>query len=243
MSIEIKKCLPADIEPLRGHFLHERKFQFVYNKCHDYNWCDDYIFSMDGNTIGYSAVWGSNKREERDAIFEFYLLPPFAGYSMACFEKLRSACNAKYIECQSNDAMITDLLFKYTGNIAAESILFEDHRTTSLVIPGARFRKRSTKDELNGDDSDFVIEAEGALVASGGLMLNYNWPYADIYMQVKEPFRQKGYGSLIVQELKREAWSMMRIPAARCNIRNHISKATLEKAGFRSCGHILKGIL
>ena len=139
--------------------------------------------------------------------------------------------------------MITDLLFQYTGNIAAESILFEDHRTTSMVIPGACFRKRSEEDESNGNDSEFVIEAEGTLVASGGLMQNYNWPYADIYMQVNEPFRQKGYGSLIVQELKKEAWAMMRIPAARCNIHNHISKATLEKAGFRSCGHILKGIL
>ena len=72
-------------------------------------------------------------------------------------------------------------------------------------------------------------------------MLNYNIPYADIYYEVKENFRQKGFGSLIVQELKKEIYLMGRVPAARCNIRNRASKANLLKAGFRVCGFILKG--
>jgi hypothetical protein len=80
-------------------------------------------------------------------------------------------------------------------------------------------------------------------VASGGFMLNYNFPYADIYMDVKEPFRRMGFGSLIVQELKKEIYLMQRIPAARCNINNKASKATLLKAGFKVCGGILKGEL
>jgi len=58
---------------------------------------------------------------------------------------------------------------------------------------------------------------------------------------VKENFRQKGFGSLIVQELKKEAYRIGRVPAARCNIKNKISKATLLKAGFRVCGNILIG--
>ena len=72
-------------------------------------------------------------------------------------------------------------------------------------------------------------------------MLNYNLPYADIYMHVLEEHRGKGFGSLIVQELKTLAYEMERVPAARCNINNRVSKATLEKAGLRSCGFILHG--
>lgn len=72
-------------------------------------------------------------------------------------------------------------------------------------------------------------------------MLNYNFPYADIYMQVNEPFRRKGLGSFLVQELKAEAYRIGRVPAARCNIDNKISKATLLKAGFKICGFRLKG--
>ena len=72
-------------------------------------------------------------------------------------------------------------------------------------------------------------------------MLNYNMPYADIYMEVKEHARRKGYGSLMVQELKKEIYLRRRVPAARCNIRNQASKATLLKAGFSICGTWLKG--
>ena len=81
------------------------------------------------------------------------------------------------------------------------------------------------------------------IVASGGLMLNYNIPYADIYMQTRETHREKGYATYIVQELKRIAYRMGRVPAARCNIGNRISQATLEKAGMRVCGFRLKGAI
>ncbi|HEY8896859.1 MAG TPA: GNAT family N-acetyltransferase, partial [Niastella sp.] len=69
----------------------------------------------------------------------------------------------------------------------------------------------------------------------------YNFPYADIYMDVKENCRQQGLGSLIVQELKKEIYRIGRVPAARCGISNNASKATLIKAGLRPCGFRLKG--
>jgi ribosomal protein S18 acetylase RimI-like enzyme len=74
-------------------------------------------------------------------------------------------------------------------------------------------------------------------------MLNYNKPYADIYMEVKPSFRRRGFGSLMVQELKKIIYQIGRVPAARCNINNSISKATLLKAGFKVCGAILKGYI
>jgi predicted GNAT family acetyltransferase len=74
-------------------------------------------------------------------------------------------------------------------------------------------------------------------------MLNYNFPYADIYMDVKENYRKKGFGSLMVQELKKEIYCMGRVPAARCNVSNYASKSTLIRAGFIPCGHRLKGVI
>ncbi|MES1219062.1 MAG: GNAT family protein, partial [Bacteroidota bacterium] len=58
---------------------------------------------------------------------------------------------------------------------------------------------------------------------------------------VNEKYRQRGFGTFIVQELKKEAYLMGRVPAARCNINNTISKATLLKAGFKVCGNRLIG--
>jgi hypothetical protein len=58
---------------------------------------------------------------------------------------------------------------------------------------------------------------------------------------VNENHRRKGFGTLIAQELKKAAYAMNRVPAARCNIHNGISKSTLLKAGFRVCGWMLSG--
>ena len=74
-------------------------------------------------------------------------------------------------------------------------------------------------------------------------MFHYNRPYGDIYMKVAEPFRRRGLGSYIVQELKKICYGMGNIPCARCNTSNIISRKTLQKAGFVPCAHILKGAL
>jgi GNAT superfamily N-acetyltransferase len=70
-------------------------------------------------------------------------------------------------------------------------------------------------------------------VATGGLMFHYNVPYTDIYMDVAEPFRRRGFGSYLVQELKRLAYELGSIPCARCDPSNIGSRKTLQKAGTR----------
>jgi GNAT superfamily N-acetyltransferase len=62
-------------------------------------------------------------------------------------------------------------------------------------------------------------------------------------MEVAEPFRRRGLGSLLVQELKRTCYEMGRIPAARCSADNLASRATLQKAGLVPCGRLLTGTL
>ena len=60
-------------------------------------------------------------------------------------------------------------------------------------------------------------------------------------MAVAEPFRRRGLGSYLVQELKRVCYRDGNVPAARCNTTNVASRKTLQKAGFVPCGHILVG--
>lgn len=241
MTLRITSTTSGQIEPLRVLFLHEGGFQFICNKCHLYGWADPYLFTVDGTTAGYGAVWGSEKREDRDTVFEFYLLPPYRGMAGEIFTAFLHTSKATLVESQTNDRLLTSMFYETTHLIQAEAILFEDHATTALQIPGVSFRRRTPADDMGDDDSTHVLERDGVLVASGGLMLNYNMPYADIYMQVKAPFRRQGLGALIVQELKQEAYRMNRVPAARCAIGNRASKATLLKAGFKVCGYRIKG--
>lgn len=243
MEIKVSKCSLETIQPLRALFLHESNFQFVCNKCHDFGWADTYLFTTEGTEIGYGSVWGTDRREGRDTIFEFYLLPPYRGSAHLVFPLFHAASGATLIECQTNDPLLTSLLYAFSSNIQAEAILFEDDYTSTLTLPGVTFRKREETDVMGDDDSTYILERNSVIVASGGFVWSYNMPYIDIYMQVKEPFRQQGLGSLLVQELKKEAYLLKRVPAARCNISNHRSKATLLKAGFKVCGYRVKGTI
>ena len=60
-------------------------------------------------------------------------------------------------------------------------------------------------------------------------------------METKGPFRRRGFGTFLVQELKRVCREHGHIPAARCNPGNVASRRTLQRAGFVPCGHILSG--
>jgi len=236
----IKSGLP-EIQPLRERFLDENKIQFIYNKCYENAWADSWMFRIEGEIAGYGSIWGADRREERDAIFEFYLTAPYRSLANRIFAKLITESGARLIECQSNDPLLTSMLYEYSQNINAEAILFADDRQTDLWAARATFGREPGAANTGNDVAGFFLKQNDVPVATGGFMLNYNWPYADIYMEVNEHFRQKGFGSLIVQELKREIYRMGRVPAARCNISNHASKATLLKAGFKVCGAVLKG--
>ena len=62
-------------------------------------------------------------------------------------------------------------------------------------------------------------------------------------MEVNEPFRRRGYGSFLIQELKRTCYEIGLVPAARCNVSNPASRATLRKAGLLPCARLLSGVL
>jgi len=240
-AIECIETTSAHIQPLRQLFLHENNFEFIYNKCHDYGWAKCWLFTYDGAEIGYGAIWGSITRENRDAVFEFYIIDTYRSFTNKIFADFCTASKAIYIEAQSNDKMLAPLLFQHAVNINAEAILFRDAYESRLKAEALLLRESTREDDAAGNDDEYVLLLDGKIIGGGGLMLNYNMPYADIYMHIKEPFRQKGYGSWLVQELKKAAYRMHRVPAARCNINNQISKSTLQKAGFTPCGFILKG--
>jgi GNAT superfamily N-acetyltransferase len=90
-------------------------------------------------------------------------------------------------------------------------------------------------------EARFVVEADGVIAAAGGVLFHYNPPYGDLYMAVAEPMRRRGFGSFLVQELKRVCYESGHVPAARCNVSNTASRATLQKAGMLPCARLLVG--
>ena len=241
MSFELRKTGLEEVKPLRARFLKENNFQFVHNKCHLYGWADTWLMTKEGQEMGYGSVWGSEKREARDTIFEFYLLPQFRDQSHWAYQELIKATGVNLLECQSNDRYHSALFFSYAREIRVDAILFEDDRPTSLPLGGLIFGK-NVEEVTNPSDSGMYELKEGdQILARGGFLSNYNFPFSDIYMEVAEEHRGKGYASLIVQELKKEIYRQGRVPAARCNPANPASRSSLIRAGFRVCGALLTG--
>ena len=130
-----------------------------------------------------------------------------------------------------------------------EKVLFHDAFTSRLSCEGATFRRTTDEDRGRSfqprpeDVGDWLVEKGGEIVATGGVLVHYNPPYGDMFMEVAEDHRRHGYGSFLVQELKRVCREMGTKPAARCDPANAASRATLQRAGLLPCAVILSGEL
>jgi GNAT superfamily N-acetyltransferase len=233
-----------NIQSLRALFHQETNFQIRYNACHERGWTDSYLLTLDDVTVGYGSIKGQ-ERDGRDTVFEFFVVPPFRRKASELFRQLLLASEAGLIECQSNDLLLSSMLYEFSTSVSADVVLFEDHAVTKLSVPGALVRRSRPGDQIFGHTSepvgDYIVELKGEIVASGGFLVHYNLPFADLYMEVREDSRRRGIGSFLLQEVKRECYLAGRVPAARTSIRNVASRATLTKAGLRVCGFMLMG--
>jgi GNAT superfamily N-acetyltransferase len=245
MNISVIKTDLMEIIALRNLFLSENNFQIRYNAYHARGWSDSYMVMYDEVKIGYGSIKGNENTTDRDTVFEFYIIPSFRSMALDVFSKLLHVSKAAFIECQSNDVLLTSLVYQRARNINAHVVLFEDHTTSCFAMDTVFFRRRNENDSIFEHQSepvgDYVIELNNEIVATGGFLLHYNMPFADLYMEVKEMYRERGIGSFLIQELKRQCYLSGRVPAARCNIDNTASRATLTKAGMRTAGFMLLG--
>ena len=245
MSFSIFRSEYGEILSLRTLFLHENNFQIRYNACYERGWSDNYLIKYKGARVGYGAIKGAESLKGRDTVFEFYLIPSYKHLYSIAFEELIRVADVRFIECQSNDQFLTSILYQYSNNIHADVILFEDSTTTSFIKEGLVFKSRHEDDKVfehkREPVGEYVLAWNNEIIATGGFALHYNIPFADLYMEVNELYHRKGFGSFLVQELKRECYLNGRVPAARCNIDNAASKATLLKAGLKIAGYMLLG--
>lgn len=244
MKIAAQKTNLETISPLRRLYLQSTNFQIRYHACHERGWSDSYLLTCDGSPAGYGAIKGQ-ELAGRDTVFEFYLTPPYQKIASRFFAALLSASSVNFIECQSNDALLSAMLYEFARNINADVVLFADHAATTFALPEVQFRAKRDDDVIfehhHEPPGEYVLLQKAEVVATGGFALHYNMPFADLYMEVREDCRRRGYASFLLQELKKECYRAGRVPAARCNIDNLASRATLLKAGLAVAGFMLLG--
>ena len=234
--------------PLRVRYRQEMNGQIVHDSIHRRDgWTVTYELTFDGVTAGFGSIAIAGPWKDKLTIFEFYVLPEHRAHAFKLFEALLTASNARLMEIQSNDLLLAAMLHTYARDIWSEKIIFRDAITTALQASGATVQQLTSDEETwsaiahRQGGAEYQLVLDGATVATGGLMFHYNVPYADIYMETVEPFRRRGFGSYLVQELKSRAYALGSIPCARCNPSNVASRETLQKAGLVPFAHILNG--
>ena len=232
-AFSVARVEVKDILTLRESHRRDMRCQIVHDSFAERGLSDAYLIEAGGRTVGYGLV--ANKYDA-DTVDEFYLVPEQRGVALPIFTQLLHVSQAKRIRAQTNDSLLLLMLFDCATNLASDTILFADAFTTSLTCPEGALTPSTTPDRW-----DWQIESAGAAVATGGLLFHYNPPYGDIFMEVDPAYRRRGFGSFLVQELKRICYEQGHVPAARCNARNVASRKTMEKAGMLPCGRIVLG--
>lgn len=237
----VVKASVADIASLRPLYLRELNAQMRYDAVHGRGWSDTYLLTVDEITVGYGAVMSQDT--VRDTVFEWYVLPPWREHRDVLFEALLAASGATTIECQTNDPLLHPMALQRCARLRPTVHLFEAGMASHLEGPGRvrAIREGDRPFTANGELGSHGVDVDGVLVASGGFLLHYNHPFADVYMDVAEAHRRRGYGARLVAEVMRACWLAGRVPAARCNVDNVASRATLLKAGMRDVGHVVIG--
>jgi GNAT superfamily N-acetyltransferase len=248
MQITAALTTLEQIVGLREQYRQEMDCQIIHDSIHARpGWSLEYALSLEARLIGYGSVAKAGPWKAAPVIYEFFVEHPYRARLFDCFVALHEATGISRVETQSNDVWLTSMLLTFARDVKVESILFKDEITTHLLLPDVQFRN-PTLGELPdvGPDqlaSHGVLVLDETVVARGGILFHYNRPYGDIYMEVSEPFRRRGLGAFLVQELKRVCYERGNVPSARCNPANIGSRKTLQKAGFVPCGHIVSGVV
>ena len=246
MELSAKASDTGDVLPWRDLYRLEMNCQVIHDSIHSRSgWTQEYVLFNGRTPVGYGSGAVGGPWKGTPTLYEFYVLPHHRLQAFDLFHTLLTASGAVMINVQTNDPLITVMLHTFAHDVTSEAVLFHDKLTTALSPAGATFRGATPAEcpdvPLDRLKWHGVVEVEGEVAATGGILFHYNRPYGDIYMDVVEPFRRRGLGSFLVQELKRVCYEGGSVPAARCSPGNVASRRTLQKAGFVPCGNILNG--
>jgi GNAT superfamily N-acetyltransferase len=236
--------------PLRTRYRQEMNCQLVKDSIHTRaGWSMTYALGLDAVLAGFGTVAIAGPWKDKPTILEFYVVPEHRSRAFDLFEAFVEISGARLMEIQSNDALLAVMLHTYARDVWSESIVFRDGFVTALPANGAVLQPLTSDEEVRAAIADrqggpeFLLQVDGRTAGKGGILFHYNPPFGDVYMDIEESFRGRGLGSYLVQELKRKAYDVGSIPAARCNRDNRPSRKTLQKAGFIPYAHILNGAI
>jgi GNAT superfamily N-acetyltransferase len=249
-QIHVALTVAPVVLALRTRYRQEMNCQIVKDSIHSRpGWTLTYALGLDDQLAGFGTVAIAGPWKDKPTILEFYIVPEHRTRAFDFFEAFLEASGARLMEIQSSDLLLAAMLHTYARETWSEAIVFRDGVTTALPSHGAVLEPLTPDEEVHAaiveraGGPEFLLRVDGQPAGKGGILFHYNPPYGDVYMEIEEAFRRRGLGAYLVQELKREAYQIGSIPAARCSRDHHVSRKTLQKAGFIPYAHVLNGTI
>ena len=180
MHIEARRAGFQEIEPLRALYRQEARCQIIKDSILGRGLADPYLILVNGRVGGYGGVWSATDSVGR--VMEFNALPDLRAAALPMFRELLAVSGATGIEAQTNIPLMLLMLLDCAQNIIAETILFEDARATHLECPNGALKRGGPEDagrifvHQHEPVGEWMIEAAGEVVATGGALHHYNQP-------------------------------------------------------------------
>src|SRR3954466_13161453 len=110
MPIDVSPVPLDKVLPLRELYRREMNCQIVHDSLPRRGFGNLFLLRLDGRPAGYGFVMG-DLGEPKDMVQEFYVLPAYRGAALPMFRRLVAATDARRIEVQSNDVLLTLMLY------------------------------------------------------------------------------------------------------------------------------------
>src|SRR5262249_31337638 len=140
MSVEISRVTLEAIQSLRDRYRQEMNCQIVHDSLHARFFTDIYLIRLNDQVAGYGCLM-NDESDARDLIKEYYVVPVHRASALPLFRGLLAASNARAIEAQTNDTLLSLMLFDCAAEFTSETILFSDAGMSKLSRPEITFRK------------------------------------------------------------------------------------------------------
>ena len=176
MKIEVSPVPLEDVLPLRQLYRREMNCQIVHDSLPGRGFGNLFLLRTDGRVAGYGFVMGYGG-EPKDMIQEFFVLPAHRGSALPLFRRLIETSQARRIEAQTNDVLLTLMLYDCASEITSDTDRLPRRSDNGPCVPGATFREATDADKENIFEhkvepvGDWLLEVDGAIVATGGFLL------------------------------------------------------------------------
>jgi len=216
--------------------------------------CQHWVLKLEEKTIGYACV------SKKHTLYQFYISYKYLMHGTVVLEEFIKQRGTKKAIVGTNNPIYLSMIMHFQKSIEIYGYTFKDTEDVSQKERDVKFRVAETGDLeqlLNLDDDSEVSEESkkwlkkyfGDCISKGVIFVlkknneiiaylevrtsTLRFKITSLGVVVSPKYRNQGYGSYLLVKGKSIGKSRHSETICGCNMKNIISRKTIEKSGFR----------